>query len=340
MKYYNIINDKIELTDAGKDALNELGVTLKELVNYSDEKLSVRYWTGHKTYIEQAEEYYKQVQEIKEGKRESTDISSGCVNFDDCRIPIDDNSGVWGTSNATTNPDRMFCDSKERLEYRTQQHAQGRFPANLLVSDDVLNDGKIHHSVKSKKIHGEYGHSFKFGGGISSPENQYSDSGSNSRYFDIDFWFSETIKKLPPRVQKVFPYLLVPKSTKEEKNRGLGKGTGKNTYNIKCVACGKWQHNQGIDSDKYTCKCENPQWEEPTGNIHPTNKPIKLMSYLTILGSREGDIVYDPFLGSGTTAIAAHMLSRRFIGSEISKEYYEIAGKRIKAITAQLKLFH
>ena len=46
--------------------------------------------------------------------------------------------------------------------------------------------------------------------------------------------------------------------------------------------------------------------------------------------SKEKDIVYDPFLGTGTTAVVAKKLNRRFIGSEISKQFFKIANKRIK----------
>ena len=65
-------------------------------------------------------------------------------------------------------------------------------------------------------------------------------------------------------------------------------------------------------------------------NLHPTVKPISLFSYLITLGSREGDIVLDPFTGSGTTGISAKLLNRKFIGTEMSKEYCNIAKARIK----------
>jgi site-specific DNA-methyltransferase (adenine-specific) len=66
-------------------------------------------------------------------------------------------------------------------------------------------------------------------------------------------------------------------------------------------------------------------------NYHPTVKPISLMSYLVTLGSREGDLVLDPFVGSGTTCIAAKLLSRKYIGMEMDDEYVVIAQERIKA---------
>jgi site-specific DNA-methyltransferase (adenine-specific) len=74
-----------------------------------------------------------------------------------------------------------------------------------------------------------------------------------------------------------------------------------------------------------------PEWEKPKGNLHPTVKPIKLMSYLVMLGSREGDLVLDPFVGSGSTLIACKLLKRDYIGIEINEEYYKIALKRLEA---------
>ena len=66
-----------------------------------------------------------------------------------------------------------------------------------------------------------------------------------------------------------------------------------------------------------------------TKNNHPTVKPIKLMEYLVKLVSKEGAVVLDPFLGSGTTAIACVKLNRKFIGIEKEEEYVKIAQKRI-----------
>jgi site-specific DNA-methyltransferase (adenine-specific) len=62
----------------------------------------------------------------------------------------------------------------------------------------------------------------------------------------------------------------------------------------------------------------------------------KLMAYLITMGSREGDIVLEPFSGSGTTCIAAMMLNRNFIGIEISPEYHEIALKRLEHYRRQM----
>jgi DNA modification methylase len=67
-------------------------------------------------------------------------------------------------------------------------------------------------------------------------------------------------------------------------------------------------------------------------NTHPTVKPLKLMSYLIMLGSREKDTILDPFCGSGTTCIAAEMLKRNWIGIDNNQEYIDIARARISSI--------
>ncbi|GAH73845.1 unnamed protein product, partial [marine sediment metagenome] len=68
---------------------------------------------------------------------------------------------------------------------------------------------------------------------------------------------------------------------------------------------------------------------EPRANYHPTVKPVKLMAYLIELGCPLDGVVVDPFLGSGTTCIAAKRLRRKWIGIEINPEYAEIAEARI-----------
>lgn len=69
---------------------------------------------------------------------------------------------------------------------------------------------------------------------------------------------------------------------------------------------------------------------------HPTEKPIKLIKKYLLIGSNENDTVFDPFIGSGTTAVACKELNRNFIGCEIEDKYIEIANKRIKSATKDL----
>lgn len=71
---------------------------------------------------------------------------------------------------------------------------------------------------------------------------------------------------------------------------------------------------------------------------HPTIKPLGLIMKLIENTSEVGDTVFDPFSGSGTTAIACHLGGRKFIGCEINKEYFETAIKRINDEMNQIKL--
>lgn len=73
--------------------------------------------------------------------------------------------------------------------------------------------------------------------------------------------------------------------------------------------------------------------------IHVTQKPVKLIGDLISLLSNENDLIYDPFIGSGTTAKACIQLNRNYIGSEIEKDFVEKANHWLKPFTHQNKLF-
>jgi len=219
---------------------------------------------SEKSFIDQA---------LKNGK--------GVTWLDDCRIPYE----VEDTPKPGGSRSDFFGVEPGII------HAQGRFPANLLVSDDVLNDGKIRKTgdltgqprVENKNVYSNAGST------LGTPRYSTGDSGSFSRYFDLDKWFEKKLNELPVSVRKTFPYLLVPKASKSEKSKEL----------------------------------------DNIANTHPTVKPLKLMSYLIILGSRHGDVILDPFMGSGTTCLAASQLGRRYIGIELHAEYVNIARKRL-----------
>jgi site-specific DNA-methyltransferase (adenine-specific) len=68
---------------------------------------------------------------------------------------------------------------------------------------------------------------------------------------------------------------------------------------------------------------------------HPTEKPETLLNRIVLLGSKENNVVLDPFLGSGTTGVCAIQNNRKFIGIEISKEFFEIAKNRINQAIMQ-----
>ncbi len=73
-----------------------------------------------------------------------------------------------------------------------------------------------------------------------------------------------------------------------------------------------------------------PFWSMPENTDHPTQKPEKLIAKLILASSKKGDFIFDPFLGSGTTAVVANKLGRRFCGIEHNKEYCCWALKRLR----------
>lgn len=72
-----------------------------------------------------------------------------------------------------------------------------------------------------------------------------------------------------------------------------------------------------------------PFWSMPENTDHPTQKPEKLIAKLILASSKEGDFVFDPFLGSGTTAVTANKLSRLYSGIEQEAEYCQMSIKRL-----------
>lgn len=226
---------------------------------------------SEKTYVDQA---------LKNGK--------GITWLDDVRIPTaekvgthcnnrDENGKCRGHDNAgqTTSGETVHADESDGT--------QGRFPANLIVSDQALN-----------------GH---------------------SKYFDLDAW-ADTL-----------PFLAVPKASKREKNEGLeGYKQLNEIEGITKTPAGTDNPNlKGRKANPIDSITQNRKLQS-TGNFHPTVKPLKLMSYLITLGSRENDVILDPFLGSGTTCLAAKQLNRKYIGIEREPEYCKIAEARIAAI--------
>ena len=247
---------------------------------------------------------------------------TGAINVDACRIPTNNlvdqiqdrpvnrskrDSCEWGLNKDTIQVGQMVDVDK------------GRFPANLVVSDGALNTGEIsksgtleaHHkinSLRTREIYGEYNNQ--------PPEEHttYGDIGDQSRYFDLDAWAEH------------HGILDIPKPDSAERDYGLkgAKQDPKSKFNL----------NDGqlerFDGAKVT----------PRRNTHPTVKPIKLMAYLIELGCPPDGIVMDPFLGSGTTCIAAKQLRRKYIGIEISPDYHALSEARIAAYPQPLEWFN
>lgn len=93
--------------------------------------------------------------------------------------------------------------------------------------------------------------------------------------------------------------------------------------------------------EKYSPKIDNIinlGMEKNEGGLHPAQKPIDLMKSLIELTSSEGQIVLDPFAGSGTTLVAAKELGRRYIGFEFNEEYCNTANKRLENVVPNDKI--
>ena len=73
--------------------------------------------------------------------------------------------------------------------------------------------------------------------------------------------------------------------------------------------------------------------------LHPTQKPLELMRYMVRTYSNPGDLVLDPFMGSGTTAVACVLEKRNFIGFETNETYFNLANKRLQDLTGPFKLY-
>lgn len=73
-----------------------------------------------------------------------------------------------------------------------------------------------------------------------------------------------------------------------------------------------------------------PYWSMAENTAHPTQKPEKLLAKLILASSNKGDIVFDPFMGSGSTAVTAKKLGRNFCGSEMNLQYCVWAQKRLE----------
>lgn len=78
-----------------------------------------------------------------------------------------------------------------------------------------------------------------------------------------------------------------------------------------------------------------PFWSMPENTDHPTQKPEKLLAKIILASSQPGDMVFDPFLGSGTTSVVAKKLNRCYVGIELDQDYACIAEKRLDKATDQ-----
>lgn len=203
---------------------------------------------------------------------------TGAIDIDGCRIPTsEDLTKNYGSIRKSDDEmgERVgkfgFRQGKDSVAEATESTALGRFPANILCTDDALGEEK-------------------------------------SRYFDIDVWAEK------------HGLLQFPKASKAERNKGCEGLEEKLSTR---------QFMEGTDPN-FVCSDGSKRTRAlpKATNHHPTVKPVHLMAWLIRLVSKEGDIVLDPFGGSGTTGVACNMLNRKFILMEQSEEYVEIIKSR------------
>ena len=184
-----------------------------------------------------------------------------------------------------------------------KSETSSRVPANLLVSGEVLDDGIVRDGgyFPAKRGRSEY---FGLGELRSKRSGRIKDNGKYSKFFSLDAWTFQNL-----------PFLITSKPSEKEKKTGL------ESFEEKIILGRDFGQDQR----------NNPYKIRPVKrhNLHPTVKPIALMAYLVTLGSREGDLVLDPFFGTGTTGIASVILNRRSVGIEIDEHYCKIAEARM-----------
>lgn len=261
---------------------------------------------------------------LEQGHRPNLTNSTKEVNI---TAPATEKAKEWdGWGSALKPAHEPICMARKPLSEKTivenvLKHGTGAIDIDgcRIPTSEGLNGGAYSNNreVSTNKVYGEYQRieedfeqpKGRFPANIICTDDALGEE--KSRYFDIDVWAEK------------HGLLQFPKASKAERNKGC-EGLGKHEENL-----------QGLDTRGRTLVREDgtktlvERWKgKPSKNHHPTVKPVHLMAWLIRLVSKEGDIVLDPFGGSGTTGVACNMLNRKFILMEQSEEYVEIIKSR------------
>ena len=277
----------------------------------------------------------KSIEGTNKNNREK--YGTGGINIDQCRIETDEKLNIGSNNRENGVINFGMKDDKESQK----QNELGRFPANVMHDgSDVVNDIFPHtKSGKDKNpTQGEVSGFFGNKMGYYSQDANYGDEGSAARYF-------KKVRKAGSELGQSSGW-----------NKHNNKDTEMITYNddgsaaryFYCPKVSKSERNQGLvefDDKQYSHDGRKKSIENPyqrnksiSKNNHPTVKPVELMKYLCRLVTPKGGTVLDPFMGSGSTGMAAKDEGFDFIGIEKEKEYFEISEQRIKT-TAPLSEF-
>ena len=226
---------------------------------------------------------------------------TGGLNIDGCRIGAGEEI-IQGGGNGKANHGGRFGAETNGERPIVQPHNKGRFPANFIHdgSDEVVSlFPESNGGAFPKKSNVATGRHYEGGwGNVNNEVRTEMGDGSAARFF------------------------YCAKASKAERNAGLDHHPSK-----------KSQHNSGGIGREISVEKRLQEGEENAAmmkNIHPTVKPVDLMKYLCRLITPSNGIVLDPFMGSGTTGIAATTQGFGFIGIERDEEYIPIARDRIK----------
>ena len=228
---------------------------------------------------------------------------TGGINIDESRVEIDKNDPMLRLNSENHKSMGQTFGSGEKLTedlYKKDMglhDSKGRFPANL-IHDNSEEVRECFPDTKPTKPHGGDGGKLdtqEMGWGFKRMPCDLSDNGGNaSRYFKSIIYTA--------------------KASKSERNRGC-EGLEEKEHQ----KYGTIRTNRGNGYDE----------SSKLRNNHPTVKPIALMEYLIKMITPKGGVVLDPFMGSGSTGIAAKKNKFGFIGIEIDEKYFNIAKKRI-----------
>ena len=250
---------------------------------------------------------------------------TGGINIDGCRISHNE---PIKTIKAQEAENTIYNTGFGRYEDTTELKEEGRFPANLILEcccDEVIKGEKG--EVKMRNKLNKHSGSSLFNTNLIGSENyDYKDKGDihtnpmcPCRLLDEQ----SGVSKSSPRTTELNgnPNGVVSFAQGKNTNHNDKGGASRFFYVAKVS---KKERNLGLDDNMKS--------------IHPTVKPINLMTYLCRLITPENGIVLDPFMGSGSTGIAAQLEGFRFVGMEMDEDYFKIAEARINAYEEYRKL--
>lgn len=276
-------------------------------------------WSGFGTALKPAWEPIIVARKPISGKTVAANVlkyGTGGLNIDGCRIGVETRTykGSGAQPNKLTNHEKGdtgigYADGNGKdLEFTVT----GRWPANLILDEEagaVLDEQSGEHKTTYVAKHHKNNRNGEFLGELKHPGEQgFNDSGGASRFF---YCAKVSRKERDLGCEEL-----------EEKLRPMSNGA-------QIHAEEGYDKAQSIGLNRVV----------KLKNNHPTVKPIKLMTYLCKLVTPPNGTILDPFMGSGSTGIAAIQEKFNFIGIEKEKDYLKIAENRIKTVDPNLEIF-